>query len=133
MAPNMSMFSLVPLLIALGAALGHAGPENLLHVRNQADKEHGNMQSPSARKVAMHPSLLDGLEERLVEEYPFETHTAVQTALKDALRDAAAVEGIAMQDDCDRDYSSACPVGTQIQALSGKAADQGSGLDRMVG
>merc|ERR1712232_1406439 len=45
------------------------------------------------------------------EEYPFETQTTVQTALKDALRDAAAVEGIAMQDDCDRDYSSACPVG----------------------
>ena len=119
MAPNMSMFSLVPLLFALGAALGHAGPENLLHVRNQADKEHGNKQSPFARKVAMHPSVLDGLEERLVEEYPFETHTTVQTALKDALRDAAAVEGIAIQDDCDRDYSSACPVGMRIQALSG--------------
>ena len=57
----------------------------------------------------------------------------VQTALKDALRDAATMEGITMQDDCDRDYSSACPVGTRIQALSGKAAHQWFGLDRMGG
>ena len=58
--------------------------------------------------------LLDGLVEQLGREYPDASLSAVESALRDSLTQAAGAEKLSLGDiECNRDYRHACPRGVR--------------------